>query len=207
MIVRRISQVRGGCCAATFDDGRAFRLHVETAMAAGLRPGSELDEERLCELLHSSELCLAREYALRLLSARACTKKRLVERLCERYDEDIAEETARLMEDAGLLDDAGLALMLAADMLRLRNYGDARVAQELRRKGIASEEAEEAIDRAYEEFADDIPCEEERIAGIIRRRAPELSDERQKRRTVDSLIRLGYDYGDIKRVLREFTDE
>ena len=207
MIVRRISQVRGGCCEASFDDGRVCRLHLETAMAAGLRPGCELDEAALGELLYASELCLAKEYALRILSARACTRKRLTERLRERYDEDIAAETAQLMEDAGLLDDAGLAFVMAADMLRLKGYGDARVSQELRRRGISSDGAEEAIDRAYEEFADEIPCEEERIAEIIRRRAPDLSDEKQKRRTIDSLIRLGYDYGDIKRALREFDEE
>lgn len=207
MIVRRVSQVRGGCCEAAFDDGRSFRFHLETAMAAGLRPGCELDEERLGELLYASELCLAKEYALRILSARACTRKRLTERLCERFDPDIAEEAAQLMEDAGVLDDAGLAFMLAADMLRLKSYGDMRVIQELRRKGISADGAGEALDRAYEEFADEIPCEEERIAEILRRRAPDLDDERQKRRTIDSLIRLGYDYSDIKRALHSFEEE
>ena len=207
MIVRRVSQVRGGCCEAAFDDGRSFRFHLETAMAAGLRPGCELDEKRLGELLYASELCLAKEYALRILSARACTRKRLTERLCERFDPDIAEEAAQLMEDAGVLDDAGLAFMLAADMLRLKGYGDMRVIQELRRKGISADDAEEALDRAYEEFADEISCEEERIAEILRRRAPDLDDERQKRRTIDSLIRLGYDYSDIKRALHSFEEE
>jgi len=207
MTILRVSQTRHNCCEVSLSDGRAFRFHLETAMGAGFRPGCELTEERLEELLHVSELCLAREYALKLLAARACSRKRLTERLAERFDRDVAEETAGLMAEAGLVDDAEYAFMLAADMLRLKRYGDSRVIRELRQKGISREDAVEALERAYEEFPEDIPDEEERIRELLRLRGVDLSDERQKRRAVDQLIRLGYDYGDIRRAAQIFEDE
>lgn len=207
MTILRVSQTRHDCCEVSLSDGRAFRFHLETAMGAGFRPGCELTEERLEELLRVSELCLAKEYALKLLTSRACSRRRLAERLAERFDRDVAEETAGLMADAGLVDDAEYAFTLAADMLRLKYYGDSRVIRELRQKGISREDAEQALERAYAEFPEDIPAEEDRIRGLLRLRRVDLSDEKQKRRAVDQLIRLGYDYGDIRQAARLFEDE
>lgn len=206
MIIKSLSQTRKNICQVCFDNGDAYRMHVETAMAAGLRPGCEITEEKLGELLDESELCLAREFALRILSSHASSRLKLKERLCERFDEDIADAVAAQMAEVGAVNDSEYAFMLAADMLRLKCYGDSRVIRELHLKGIDKEDAEDALQRAYDEFADDIPDEAGRIRRIIEAKHISLDDEAAKRKIINALIRLGYDYGDIKTELKLFED-
>ncbi|MBQ3048942.1 MAG: regulatory protein RecX [Oscillospiraceae bacterium] len=206
MIIKSLSQTRKNICQVCFDNGDAYRMHVETAMAAGLRPSCEITEEKLEQLLEESELCLAREYALRILASHASSEQKLKERLCERFDEDIAEAVAKQMSEVGAVNDAEYAFMLAADMLRLKSYGDSRVIRELRLKGISCEDAEEAVERAYDEFWEDIPDEAERIRQLIEAKRISPEDEAAKRKLINALIRLGYDYNDIKTELKLFED-
>ncbi|MBE6885207.1 MAG: RecX family transcriptional regulator [Ruminococcaceae bacterium] len=198
MIVRSVSQTRKNICQVCFDDGSAFRIHIEVAMSAGLRPGCEISEEKLNELIEESEFCLAREYALRILASHATSKYKLKERLCERFDEDIAEAVAAQMAEVGAVNDSEYAFFLAADMLRLKNYGDSRVLRELRQKGISWEDAEDALQRVYDEFPEDVPDEPGRIRRLVEIKRLSPDDEAAQRRFINSLIRLGYDYSDIK---------
>lgn len=143
----------------------------------------------------------AREYAMTLLSRRAYTEQGLYDKISGRFDEqDAASAVARMLE-LGLLDDEDYARRYASDCVKLKGMSQRRTAMELMRKGIDKELAEAVA----EECGGD---PEPRIAAVIKRRYPRcFEDERNRNKTVNALLRLGYRYGDIAGVLRNLDED
>jgi regulatory protein len=97
---------------------------------------------------------------------------------------------SRLIE-LGYLDDVDYARRFASARLE-RQYGPRRIVQELRRKGVPSEIADEAVAGARDEGEI-----RERAVALARQRAARLHREsdprKRKKRIYDHLIRRGFD--------------
>ena len=78
-----------------------------------------------------------------------------------------------------------------------RGYGTLRIRQELRRRGVAAEQADEALDE-YE------PNWEAMRALLDRRLHGDLSDRREVQKAVAALQRRGFLWEDIRRALNEY---
>lgn len=149
------------------------------------------------------EVRLCKEYALRLLTRQDYTRYQLIEKLSRKWDEQAAQEAVDRMEELGLVNDRSYAMRCARDLVRLRAFAPRRVAQELRHRGIGDAELEEAV--AQFDGAD----MRENIARILRKKHAvvfENPDEKQVRRAVAALQRLGYTYEDVRYVI-ENPDE
>lgn len=91
------------------------------------------------------------EYALRTLSARACSIGELREKLRRRAaDAAQVEPVLRRLRELGYLDDARLAECYAASRLENEGLGKIRVLHDLRRRRVAPKVAERAVERAYQ---------------------------------------------------------
>jgi regulatory protein len=168
-------------------DGEAWRdLPSALASLLGLEVGTEVDAAELAGRIDSAEPGLARERAVRLITARERSRSGLVERLeQDGYSAAVAKATADDLVRIGLVDDERFAHALARTLANARGSGRARIARELSAAGIDDELAEAALVEA-------LSPDDERGAA---RRLADASAKRQGA-TVDKvasrLVRRGY---------------
>ena len=185
----------------------ALTLSAEVLAQAGLRAGQEITPQRLDEIKQAGDRRRARERALYLLESRSHSQKELFDKLCRSVPEEIAREAADRMVVLGLVDDESYARRWAAMLWREKKYGPRRIRQGLMQKGFDRE----LIDQVLEEMNDSFMQEEaaEQLEGLIQRKyARYLSDGDPKGRnkTVNALLRLGYDYDQIRAALLNFIE-
>ena len=182
-----------------FLDGEpAVKLDEETA--ASLRPGQQLSDEELHELIARSDAVRAKEKALYLLEHRPHSKRELEDKLARTVGREAAGQAAGRMEELGLIDDADYAHRLAEELAR-KGFAAPRIRQELLRRGIGRELAAQEAERAA-------AAPEDALHSLIERRfARQLGEEKGRRRAVAALQRMGYRWDEIRSALRAFGGE
>lgn len=189
-------------------DGLALKVLAETALARGLREGGEIED--IEGLLHEDQVRRAKKVAFKFL-ARARTTKQVRERLLEEgFGEDVVEEVIGRLEELGLLDDRKFARAWVEERLRLRPRWRRVLREELLRKGIPEDVAEEALDEGLSEVDEALLAE-----GLLRRargRYRNLEPDKALRRMRDFLLRRGFSWEAVKEVTRKlgrewFSDE
>ena len=182
-----------------FLDGEpAVKLDEETA--ASLRPGQQLSDEELHELIARSDAVRAKEKALYLLEHRPHSKRGLEYKLARTVGREAAGQAAGRMEELGLIDDADYAHRLAEELAR-KGFAAPRIRQELLRRGIDRELAAGEAERAA-------AAPEDALHSLIERRfARQLGEEKGRRRAVAALQRMGYRWEEIRSALRAFGGE
>lgn len=196
----------------------------------GLPSKSELTEDQLAELLEKVALGQMYEKALDLLTQREYSRKELADKLVTKMaqkkrrnqsDRDFgvtdasfsdiildaqkadygklrqqADEVCDKLEEQGLLSDERFARMFAEEKLRTKHLSARGLKEALRQKGVSREIAENVVE-------DLEPDAEESIRELLQTkyRSRDLNDERDRRRTIQALLRLGYTYSEIHRVI------
>ncbi len=148
----------------------------------------------------------AEETALRLLATRSLTVHEIRSRLALRgHGPAEVERVVASLLSRGYLDDRLLAYNLASSLAARRLYGRARVAAELRRRGVPDDAIAEALDRAFAELDED-----ELALAAARRLAPggrSPSGDKARQRIARSLLRRGLARGSVVRALRTVAGE
>ena len=185
----------------------ALTLNAEVLVETGLRSGQEITPQRLDEIKGASDRRRARERALYLLESRSHSRKELFDKLCRSVPEEIAEETADRMAQLGLVDDESYARRWAAMLWREKKYGPRRIRQSLMQKGFDRA----LVDQVLEEMEDSFAGEEtaEQLENLIRRKYARFladGDLKGRNKTVNALLRLGYDYDQIRTALQNFME-
>ena len=176
----------------------------EVALELGLRVGQQVDAERLAEVLRAEEIRRAREAALTLLDYRARTEKELERRLLQKgYSEDVVADVIKQLENVDLIDDERFAESWVASRVATRPMGRTRMTWELRRKGIAPETVEEALEMVDEEKEFEMALE---LAGK-KLGGESIKDRETKRRLAGFLQRRGFHWGTISSVLDRLAPE
>lgn len=155
----------------------AARRHRDIGGAEGSPPGGSLEQ--------------AKEACLRLLAVRARSRAELAQRLSAKgFAAEVIEQSLDRLAEVGLVDDAEFARQWVRQRHSFSGKGRQALAQELRRKGVAPEEATAALDDIS---ADD---EHERATELVRRKLrtlpADLDREKAIRRLVGMLARRGY---------------
>lgn len=184
---------RAGRYWVTFEDDSKIGLYRQTVEDFALYTGKELTEEEHSRLLTAAGQMSAKMRAVRIVSASSVSKRDLQERLVRKgEDRSHAEEAVRWMEDLHLVDDRNTAEQVVHSCIS-RGYGLARAKQALYEKRIPK--------ACWEEALADYPDQWERIESFLRSRLDTDSDEKQKKKAIDALIRRGHSYGTIRNVL------
>lgn len=192
---------RKGLTALFIDGEFAVSVDTETFVLSGLKPGAELSDERLHELIQKSDERRAREKALYLLEHRAHSQKELADKIARTVPREAAEQAARHLAELGMVNDEEYARNLAAELFGRKGCSASRVRWELTRRGIERELAEQIAEESA-------PDPAQAIRRLLETKyARSLGDEKGRRRTVAALQRLGYRWEDIRSALREFMDE
>ncbi|HOK53316.1 MAG TPA: regulatory protein RecX [Armatimonadota bacterium] len=175
----------------------------EVVLDLGLKVGQQVDGEKLAEVLRAEEFRKAREAALTLLDYRARTRKELERRLIQKgYSEDVVAQVIAQLEKIDLVNDERFAADWVASRVTGRPMGRSRMNWELRRKGIAPESVEEALQQVDEEREFEMALElAERKLGGTR-----PSDPDAKRRLASFLQRRGFYWEIVSRVLDRVSE-
>ena len=188
---------RAGRYWVTFSDGSRLGLYRQTVEDFGLYPGKELDEQELERLNVEAGKMSAKMRAVRIVSASSVSKRDLQQRLVRKgEDPEQAEAAVAWMEDLHLVDDRATAEQVVRSCI-YKGYGLQRAKQAL---------YEKQIPKAYwDEVLEDYPDQLGKIQDFLRARLDADSDEKQKKRAIDALIRRGHSYGVIKKALESLS--
>ena len=174
------------------------KIDTEVFLLSRLKPGDELGEDELRALVEESDARRAREKALYLLEHRSHSKRELTEKVARpAASREAAQAAADRLEELGLLNDRAFAESYARELIQRKRYGLRRVRQELARKGIPRDMAEEVL-APY--GAEDSAGENIRLV-LSKRYALWREDEKVRRRAVAALQRLGYSYEQVREVM------
>lgn len=201
MKITAIKPGRGSKSIIYIDDAFYASVCTETLLLHKLTVGQCVEEDTLLRLVESSNKRLAKEKAFNILSFRDHSYSELVDKLSRSFDEQSAVEATDKMVELGLINDEVYAQKLAKDMLFNRNYSSRRVESELIVRGIDREVITEILSELE-------PDPKEQITSLLNKKyRNRLSNEKDIKRTIAALSRLGFSYSDIKAAIYEYTDE
>ena len=190
---------RAGRFWVTFSDGSRLGLYRQTVEDFGLYPGKELDAQEFERLGVEAGKMSAKMRAVRIVSASSVSKRDLEQRLVRKgEDPEQARAAVAWMEDLHLVDDRATAEQVVRSCIS-KGYGLQRARQALYEKQIPK--------ACWEEALMDYPDQMEKIQDFLRSKLPGDSDEKQKKRAIDALIRRGHSYGTIKKALESLSFE
>ena len=193
----KTSPDRAGRYWITFDDGTRMGLYRQTVEDFGLYTGMELTEQEFDCLQTAAGQMSAKMRAVRIVSASSISKKDLEQRLIRKgEDPGQAKEAVQWMEDLHLVNDRNTAEQIVHSCI-CKGYGLQRAKQALYEKRIPKQYWEEALA--------EYPDQWEKIESFLRSRLDETSDEKQKKKAIDALLRRGHSYSVIRQVLNELS--
>ena len=181
------------------DDHYAFSLDQELVIKLGLHAGLEIDAARLARIAKEAERKKAMDASFNLLSYRARSNREIETRLKRKgVSEDAIRETAQRLTELGLLDDVKFAEAFARDRLEFARKGKRVIYAELRRKGVPKPVVEQVLARVGDETES-----AGAVLDKVSRRYAALEPRERYRKLHDLLLRRGFSFETIERVLRD----
>lgn len=191
---------KGDKIHVSVDEQYAFTVDEVYFYSLNLKENTELTVEELSEITLKAGERRAYNYAVSLLSRREHTVKEIVEKLKRKGYGQFADKTTDRLMNEGYLSDKRFAKLYVRELINLKGYGRRRIKDELFRKGISRETADEVL--AETEFPDS------RLRDVIEKKYLRyLNSEKGIQKTINALLRLGYSYSEIRDALREIADE
>ena len=180
-------------------------VNADYWFTCGIKSGAEITSEQLDELLSESARRKMMNNALDLLSMRDYSRRELSDKLVtkawekkEQKDMDLgslkqqASDICDRLEELGLLNEERFARSYVDELLRRKHLSKRGLKTALIQKGVQRD----IIETVLEEVEVD-PVEQVRELLATKFKTRDLSDEKQRTRTVNALLRLGYRYGEI----------
>lgn len=216
------SKHKDGRWLVWFEDGSLLRLGEGDVVSMSLYTGKELTEEDGVALKAAADRNKLNERAVNLLSARAMSRKELVDKLAtptrrkkpgmemtEPDPEALAREREALREcaeavadrliDLGLLDDGEYARAVVRHYGG-KGYGVKKLRDELYRRGVPREYWEDALVEAE--------TEADTLDELVRRKLRGAEPTRENlKKASDYLARRGFGWEEISAALRRYEEE
>jgi len=185
-----------------FLDGE-FSFGLSRIVAAWLRIGEELSDEKIARLKEQDTLEVATQRAIELLSYRPRAEAEIRKRLTEHgFGVENIEAVLERLRVSGLVSDENFARAWADNRVTFRPRSRRMVVSELRQKGVS----EETIDQALTELPDDEDLAyQSGLRYAHRLEGLELEDFRKK--MAGFLGRKGFSYGTAAEVIRKIWRE
>jgi regulatory protein len=180
-----------------------FAFGLAVVVAAWLRLGQELGEEKIAGLKMQDEHEIAYQKALHFLSYRPRSSAEVRQNLSKRgIAEALIEETLNRLQSNGLVDDQAFARAWVENRNTFRPRGKPALRMELRRKGLSDEIVQSVLDTQVNEAALALTTARKyarRLAGL------EWPEFRQK--LSGFLARRGFSYTTLAPVVSEVWKE
>ena len=190
-------------------------VNADYWFTCGIKSGSEVSPEQLEELLAESARRKMMNKALDLLSMRDYSRRELSDKLVtkawekkEQKDMDLgslkqqASDICDRLEELGLLNEERFARSYVDELIRRKHLSKSGLKTALIQKGVQRD----IIETVLEEVDID-PVEQVRELLATKFKNRDFSDEKQKTRTVNALLRLGYRYNEIHAAMGEWMED
>lgn len=190
-------------------------VNADYWFTCGIKSGSEVSPEQLEELLAESARRKMMNKALDLLSMRDYSRRELSDKLVtkawekkEQKDMDLgslkqqASDICDRLEELGLLNEERFARSYVDELIRRKHLSKSGLKTALIQKGVQRD----IIETVLEEVDID-PVEQVRELLATKFKNRDFSDEKQKTRTVNALLRLGYRYNEIHAAMGEWLED
>ena len=176
----------------------AETLAAEDALAAG----SCIGEDELERIVYESQCRRARVKALGIVARKEISSAALRSKLEDSgFGSEAAQYAAESLIEAGLVNDERCARMMAEDIYHLRHFARRRCAYELTAKGIERGLAE-SVAKELE------PDPQEAVYDLLTGKlARDMDSEAGIRRSMNTLMRYGFEPSDIRAVLSRLREE
>ena len=197
MTVTKIEPVTKTRFRVYIDEQFAFVLYNGELSRYHIAVDSELDEEDYNEIFRDIIVKRVKARALHLLSDMGRTEAQLRSKLEQGgYTEEAVEEAVRYVKSFGYLNDREYARSFIEGRKNRKSRRELYAA--LCRKGIGRDEAEEALEEYY-----DGDASRTAIEALIRKKRfdAETADYVQTQKMAGYLMRKGFRYDEIRRVL------
>ena len=181
------------------DDGSEIKATLGVVAELRLFVGRALEDAELQQLRASASMALARNRGLELLSYRPMSCKELLDKLMQKGEtpED-AEAAVDWLREHGFLDDARYAAQVVRHYAG-KGYGEGRIRQELRRRGIQRELWDEALQ--------EMPEPDDKLDRFLASRLSDPRDREQVKKVSAALLRRGYSWEEIRAALARHRAE
>ena len=127
-----------------------YGFAVDRIVAAWLKVGDDLDEEKINQLTAQDEYEKAYQQALRFLSFRARSETEMTAHLQKRgLNAEAINETIIRLKNNQLIDDKNFAENWIENRIHSRNRSRRGLALELHRQGVAAQVVENALESTY----------------------------------------------------------
>lgn len=190
-VITAITKERGRLRVVINEDSEVL-VPVSLFRERPLSVGDAIDMEEYDQWLLLRQYRHALDRAVAFLAGRARSRREMEERLLRSgYRPCTVEMVLFKLEKEGLLDDADFARQWV-DARSARRMGRGRIAQELRRKGVSAQEAEEALEALSEE--DQLEGAIALVEKALSRVPPGEDSRKTAARITAMLARRGYGY-------------
>jgi regulatory protein len=180
-----------------------FVFGLAAIVAAWLKVGQELSEEKIASLKAEDEREVTYRKALHYLSYRPRSSAEVRQNLTKRgVSESLAEETVNRLLSAGLVNDETFARAWVENRNTFRPRSQLVLRMELRRKGLSDETIQSVLDEQVDEEA--LACE---AARKYARRLTGLEWPEFRRKLGGFLARRGFSYTTLAPVVSEVWKE
>ena len=194
------SKHKQGRVLVHLEGGDLLRITEDELLRFDLYTGLDISPETMVELQKHAARSDARLRAVNMISARPLSRQELQKRLKDQgAEESDAEAAADWLENIGALDDLAYAKTVVRHYSE-SGYGEAKLRDELRRRGVPRELWEEALSTA--------PDPAETLSRVIasRTRGKRLDDKSRKKLS-DLLLRRGFSWRDVRSALSALGEE
>ena len=201
-ITRLVRQAKDPSRVSVFlEDSFAFGISQRLAVQLGLAKGNELTQDQQQAIAAASAEEKEYERVLRLLAMRAHARAELLKKLQARgVASEVALRAVDRAQAEGYVDDGAFARDFARQGRDLKSWAPARAKLELRRRGIAPDTIEQALEAVYTETdLYDVALQ------LARARARRITGEREarRRRLAAFLSRRGFPTDICRRAVDE----
>lgn len=167
-----------------FQNGLIIGLSRTIISEYNLKRREMLSDEEYMKILEIAALSTS----YYLLSKRDYSKRELFEKLYGKYfNKEIINKVMEILKDKGYLDD----YEFARGYVNTHSYGKVKMTFMLKQKGITSDIIEEVLEDNRDEELENLRKHLKKIRG------------REVEKQIAALMRKGFNYGDIKKVMNE----
>lgn len=200
MTVTKIADGRSKKKHIHIDDEYAFTLNEDFLFMTGLSVGTELTQDEIDQIKFEYDAFCTKHRAMDLLSRRSHSAKELETKLMRKTSKENARMAVEKMEELGFIDDESFARSYASELWNRKYFSFSRIKRELLLKGVDRDIADIVIS----ELDGD---ERERIRELVENKyLSRMNDEKGRNSLFSLLVRLGYNYSDIRSVMNEFKN-
>jgi regulatory protein len=193
------------------NDGREILSYIDFIVKFKVKVGKQLTEEQIKEMKSESEVILAKEIAYRFISYKPRTLKEVSDKLkAKGFQSDLVSKVVEELKNYGFINDLEYARNFVLNKSRSKTLGELALRRELLSKGISSEIVDEVLserENLIDEFEIALDLAQGKLKQIKSLKKRKKGRDEYKRRIYEFLLRRGFKFETINRVMREIFDD